>query len=123
HDDDGIVYNDIKAKAEYDSSSMFYNDRELSKYINYLKSKNNKTLSSIQDRNLLIEDVNVSWKKQYDRNPTSIQERKFRFLKDDKNNHYLRSITSKSYKEYGVAFCFVISMFSLHKIMEKDKGL
>ena len=37
-DDDGVLYSSIKAKAEYDSVSMFYGDRELSKYINYLKS-------------------------------------------------------------------------------------
>lgn len=124
HDkEDGVTYNDIKAKVEYDSSSQFYNDRELSKYINYLKSKNNRSLSSIRDRNILIEDVNNSWKRQYERNPNSNLERKFKFLKDKKGNYFLKSITSKRYKEYGVSFCFVIAMLSLHKAMQKYKGL
>jgi len=123
HDDDGVVHDNFDAQVQYDASSMFYNDRELSKYINYLKSKDNKTLSSLADRNILINDVNSSWKRQYERNPKSIQERKFRFLKNDKDEYFLRSITSDRYKEYGVAFCFVISMLSLNKIMEKDKGL
>ena len=123
HDDDGVVHDNFDAQVQYDASSMFYNDRELSKYINYLKSKDNKTLSSLADRNILINDVNSSWKRQYERNPKSIQERKFRFLKDDKDEYFLRSITSDRYKEYGVAFSFVISMLSLYKIMEKDKGL
>ena len=122
-DEDGVIYTDIRAKAEYDSSSQFYKDRELSKYVNYLKSKNNKTLSSIRDRNILIDDVNDSWKKQYERNPTSIAERKFKFLKDKKGSYFLKSIASNAYKEYGVSFCFVISMLSLHKAMENDKGL
>lgn len=123
HDEDGVEYSGIKAKVEYDSSSQFYKDRELSKYVNYLKSKNNKTLSSIRDRNILIDDVNDSWKKQYARNPKSIIDRKFKFLKDKKGNYFLKSIASKAYKEYGVSFCFVISMLSLHKAMQKDKGL
>lgn len=123
NDDEGLLYDELNAKVEYDSSSMFYNDRELSKYINYLKSKSNKTLSNLTDRNILINDVNNSWKRQYERNPSSLQQRKFRFLKDKKGNYFLRSITSKSYKEYGVSFCFVIAMFSLHRAMQNDKGL
>ena len=123
NDDNGVIYDELNAKVEYDSSSMFYNDRELSKYINYLKSKNNKILSNLTDRNILINDVNSSWKRQYERSPSSLQERKFRFLKDKKGNYFLRSITSKAYKEYGVSFCFVIAMLSLHKAMQNDKGL
>ena len=123
HDDDGVVYDKLEAAIKYDASSMFYNDRELSKYINYLKNKNNKTLFNLNDRNILINDVNSSWKKQYQRNPTSVEERKFRFLKNSKNDYFLRSITSKRYNEYGVAFSFIITMLSLHKVMEKDKGL
>ncbi|MGG7551018.1 hypothetical protein ACQ7CX_10400 [Chryseobacterium arthrosphaerae] len=123
NDDDGVIISGLKAKSIYDSSSMFYNDRELSKYINFLKSKNTKVLAKLSDRNKLIADVNDSWKLQYERNPSSIQQRKFRFLKDKKERYYLRSITSERYEEYGVAFSFVISILSLHKIMQSDKGL
>ncbi|MEJ8590744.1 hypothetical protein JSO54_05790 [Riemerella anatipestifer] len=122
-DDDGVVYDHLKAKSIYDSSSMFYNDRELSKYINFLKSRNSKVLTSLSDRNRLISAVNDSWNKQYERSPNTLTERKFRFLKDKNNNHYLRSITTERYEEYGVAFSFVIAIFSLHKLMQKDKGL
>ncbi|MEG1590943.1 MAG: hypothetical protein RR391_08775, partial [Chryseobacterium sp.] len=79
--------------------------------------------SSIRDRNILIDDVNDSWKKHYARNPKSILERRFKFLKDKQGNYYLKSISSKFYKEYGVSFCFVIAMLALHKAMENDKGL
>lgn len=123
YDDEGLVHENINAKVEYDASSMFFEDRELSKYINYLKSKNNKSLSNLEDRNILINDITTSWKRQYKRNPNSIHERKFRFLKESSDEYFLRSITSQRYKEYGVAFSFVISMLSLHKAMEKDKGL
>ena len=123
NDNDGVVINGLKAKSIYDSSSMFYNDRELSKYINFLKSNNSKVLAKISDRNKLIADVNDSWKSQYEKNPSSVQQRKFRFLKDKKERYYLRSITSERYEEYGVAFCFVIAILSLYKIMQSDKGL
>ena len=39
HDDDGVVYDQLESAIKYDASSMFYNDRELSKYVNYLKNK------------------------------------------------------------------------------------
>src|SRR5699024_2741458 len=39
-----------------------------------------------------------------------------------KENYYLRSITSEAYKEYGVAFCFVVSILALHQLMQNDKG-
>lgn len=122
-DEDGVAYSSLRAKAEYDSVSMFYKDRELSKYINYLKSSNARSIGNLKDRNILIEDVNNSWKKQYERNPLTQSERKFRFLKDKNGNYFLRSITSDSYYEYGIAFSFVISILSLHKMMVKEKGV
>ncbi len=122
-DDDGVVvYPSLNAKAEYDSVSMFYKNRELSKYINYLKSNKSKNIGSTENRNILIEDINNSWKRQYERNPYSQGERKYRFLKDKQENYFLRSITSKKYNEYGVAFSFVISILALNKIINKEKG-
>jgi hypothetical protein len=122
-DDDGVViYSSLNAKAEYDSASMFYKNRELSKYVNYLKSSKSNNIGNNFNRNLLIEDINNSWKKQYERNPSSQGKRKYRFLRDKQGNYYLRSITSGNYIEYGVAFSFVISILSLNKVINKEKG-
>ncbi len=122
-DDDGVViYSSLNAKAEYDSASMFYKNRELSKYVNYLKSSKSNNIGNNFNRNLLIEDINNSWKKQYERNPSSEGKRKYRFLRDKQGNYYLRSITSGNYIEYGVAFSFVISILSLNKVINKEKG-
>ena len=51
-DEDGSIINDFEAKAEYDSVNMFYKSRELTKYINFLKAKNKRTL---------LDDINDSW--------------------------------------------------------------
>jgi hypothetical protein len=101
---------------------MFYKNRELSKYVNYLKSSKSNNIGNNFNRNLLIEDINNSWKKQYERNPSSQGKRKYRFLRDKQGNYYLRSITSGNYIEYGVAFSFVISILSLNKVINKEKG-
>lgn len=123
YDDEGYKYENINAKLEYDASTRFFHDRELSKYVNFLKSKKGKAPSNINDKNSLIEDITASWNKYYTRNPKSIPIRKFRFLKDQSGKYFLRSITSERYKEYGVAFSFVISMIAFHKAMEADRGL
>lgn len=118
---DGVVYSSVTAKAEYDSVSMFYGDRELSKYINYLKS--NRKIANTKDRNSLIEAVDNSWKDQYKKNENLLSNRKFRFVKDKKNNYFLRSVTTDKYNEYGVAFSFVISILALNKLMQNSKGI
>ncbi|MDM1549466.1 hypothetical protein HX096_16560 [Empedobacter falsenii] len=120
-DEEGVIYENIEAKAEYESVSMFYNDRELSKHINFLKNK--KSTIDIKYKNKLIENIDASWNDFYNKNPKLLSKRKFRFLKDKNEKYFLRSITSSQYKEYGVAFCFVISMISLWKAMERDKGI
>ena len=113
-DEDGSILDDFEAKAEYDSVNMFYKSRELTKYINFLKSKNKQTL---------LDDINTSWDKEFERDPQLSKNRKFRFLKDKNGKFYLRSITSGLYKEYGVAFAFVISILNLNRAMKNHKGL
>lgn len=121
-DEDGPIDEILLAEAIYESSSMLYDDRKLSSYINFLKSpKGNNSMSTAQ-RNKLIKDVDDSWKEHYENYPDTLRPRVFRFLKDTRNNYYLRSITSELYKEYGVAFGFVVSMLALNKLMQTDKG-
>lgn len=122
YDEERVMHDKIFAEAIYESPAMLYNDRKLSPYINFLKNQNKNLKISTSDRNELIKVIDDSWKRYYQRSSDSLKPRLFRFLKDSKNNYYLRSITSESYKEYGVAFCFVISMLALHELMQKDKG-
>lgn len=106
-DEDGLIYENIKAAAIYDSLNLFYKNRSLTQYVKSLKKGNKK--------NVLLDDLNNSWDSFFDNNPKYIKTKKFRLLKKE-NQYYLKSINTDSYKEYGVSESFVFTVLELFKI-------
>lgn len=106
-DEDGLVHNNIKAAAIYDSLNLFYKNRSLSQYVKSLKKGERK-------KELLV-DLNASWDNYFKNNPKDIKVKKFRLLKN-KEQYYLKSINTDFYKEYGVAESFVFTVLELFKI-------
>lgn len=116
-DDEGVIkeeYKDLEAVAIYDSLHLFYKDRYLSQYV---KSLNRATNLS---KGQLLDDLNVSWKRYFNSYPDDVKPKIFRILKNN-DFFYIKSINSRSYKEYGIAESFVLSMFELNKIHLRDK--
>lgn len=106
-DDEGLIYENIKAAAIYDSLNLFYNNRSLSQYV--------KSLKKGEGKKDLLEDLNNSWENYFIKNPKSIKTKKFRLLKN-KEKFYLKSINTDFYKEYGIAESFVFTVLELFKI-------
>lgn len=106
-DDDGLIYENIKAAAIYDSLNLFYKNRSLTQYVKSLKKGNKKST--------LLDDLNNSWDNFFSNNPKDIRTKKFRLLKN-KGQYYLKSINTDFYKEYGVAESFVFTVLELFKI-------
>lgn len=106
-DDEGLIYENIKAAAIYDSLNLFYNNRSLSQYV--------KSLKKGERKKGLLEDLNNSWDNYFKNNPKDIKTKKFRLLKN-KEQYYLKSINTDFYKEYGIAESFVFTVLELFKI-------
>ena len=107
-DEEGLIYENIKAAAIYDSLNLFYNNRSLSQYVKSLKKGERK-----KD---LLDDLNNSWDKYYKKNPNDVKTKKFRLLKNNEN-FYLKSINTDFYKEYGISESFVFTVLELFKII------
>ncbi len=106
-DEDGLIHENIKAAAIYDSLNLFYKNRSLTQYVKSLKKGNKK--------GILLDDLNDSWKNFFINNPKEIKTKKFRLLKN-KEHYYLKSINTDIYKEYGIAVSFVFTILELFKI-------
>ena len=106
-DEDGLIHENIKAAAIYDSLNLFYKNRSLSQYV--------KSLNKEVKKNSLLEDLNKSWENYFENNPNDIKTKKFRLLKN-KENYYLKSINTDFYKEYGISESFVFTVLELFKI-------
>lgn len=110
-DEDGEIYENIKAASIYDSLNLFYKNRSLSQYVKSLKKGERKTE--------LLEDLNVSWDRYFKKNPNDIKTKKFRLLKNNEQ-YFLKSINTDFYKEYGISESFVFTILELLKI-KKNK--
>lgn len=106
-DEEGVIHENIKAAAIYDSLNLFYKSRSLSQYV--------KSLKKSERKKVLLEDLNSSWNNYFKNNPKEIKFKKFRLLKKEEQ-HYLKSINTDFYKEYGVAESFVFTVLELLKI-------
>jgi hypothetical protein len=106
-DEEGVIHENIKAAAIYDSLNLFYKSRSLSQYV--------KSLKKSERKKVLLEDLNSSWNNYFKNNPKEIKFKKFRLLKKEEQ-HYLKSINTDFYKEYGVAESFVFTVLELFKI-------
>ncbi|MEC4084657.1 hypothetical protein [Myroides odoratimimus] len=110
----GEMIENLEAVAIYDSLDLFYKDRSLSQYVKSLnKSKN-------LNKSQLLDDLNISWKRHFDKYPKDVKPKIFRVLKN-KDLYYVKSINSKQYKEYGIAESFVLSMLELNKIHLREE--
>lgn len=110
----GEMIENLEAVAIYDSLDLFYKDRSLSQYVKSLnKSKN-------LNKSQLLDDLNVSWKRHFEKYPKDVKPKIFRVLKN-KDLYYVKSINSKLYKEYGIAESFVLSMLELNKIHLREE--
>lgn len=110
-DEDGVVSENIKAAAIYDSLNLFYKNRSLSQYV--------KSLKKSEKKKVLLEDLNSSWNNYFKNNPKDIKTKNFRLLKKGEQ-HYLKSINTNFYKEYGVAESFVFTILELFKIKSNN---
>jgi len=102
-----VVYKNLEAIAIYDSVNLFYKDKDLTQYV--------KSLKKLANKSALLDDLNVSWKNYYHRNPKSVKSKLYRILKNG-DNHYLKSINTSSYKEYGIKESFVVAVLELFKL-------
>ncbi len=102
-----VVHENLEVTAIYDSVNLFYKDKDLTQYVKSLKKHKNKSA--------LLDDLNASWKNHYVRNPTAVKSKLFRILKNGEN-HYLKSINTTSYKEYGIKESFVVAVLELFKL-------
>lgn len=114
-DIDGAVVDELNAVAVYNSVSMFYEDRKLSQYINYLKNE-------IRNPKLLAA-VNESWQNLYEDQGKNLKPRLFRLLRDVQEDvFFLKSINTEKYREYGVAETFVLTILELHHLSSLEEN-
>jgi hypothetical protein len=111
-DEDGLIHENIKAAAIYDSLNLFYKNRSLTQYVKSLKVGNKKST--------LLDDLNNSWDNFFTNNPKEIKTKKFRLLKNNEQ-YYLKSINTDFYKEYGIAESFVFTILELFKIISNKQ--
>ena len=111
-DEDGLIHENIKAAAIYDSLNLFYKNRSLTQYVKSLKVGNKKST--------LLDDLNDSWDNFFINNPKEIKTKKFRLLKNNEQ-YYLKSINTDFYKEYGIAESFVFTVLELFKIISNKQ--
>ena len=109
--EDDVLYEDMEVTATYDSVNLFYKDKDLTQYVKSLKK--HKNMSN------LLDELNVSWKNYYARNPKLIKKRLYRILKHNEN-YYLKSINTNSYKEYGIKESFVVAILELFKLKNEN---
>lgn len=109
--EDDVIYENLIVTATYDSVNLFYKDKDLTQYVKSLKKHKN--------RSTLLDELNVSWKNHYARNPKLVKKRLYRVLKHN-DNYYLKSINTNSYKEYGIKESFVVAILELFKLKNEN---
>lgn len=109
--EEDVIYEDLDVIAIYDSVNLFYKDRNLTQYV--------KSLKKYPSNSGLLEALNTSWKNYFLTNPSIIKKKLFRIIKS-KDKHYLKSINSTSYREYGIKESFVITILELFRLKNKS---
>lgn len=105
---------DLNTIAIYEAKNTFFDEYSITKYANHLFKKGEGEL--------------VRYNLDYFKKKAQVtgEFNKFRNyrLVENEGKVYLRGITStNAYYEYGVDFCFVVSMLILHSNMKREKGL
>lgn len=109
----GELHENLRAFALYDSKNSFLDKRSMTKYLNYLYSKDLDELA----------EMNINYFKSLAANSDEFNDHlSYRMVKYN-NIDFVRGITSVNrYYEYGVDFAFVISILKLHSFMKKNPG-
>ena len=111
--EDDVIHENLIVTETYDSVNLFYKDKDLTQYVKSLKK--HKNMSN------LLDELNVSWKNHYARNPKLVKKRLFRILKHN-HDYYLKSINTNSYREYGIKESFVVAILELFKLKNKNSN-
>lgn len=111
--EDDVIHENLIVTATYDSVNLFYKDKDLTQYVKSLKK--HKNMSN------LLDELNVSWKNHYGRNPKLVKKRLFRILKHN-DDYYLKSINTNSYREYGIKESFVVAILELFKLKNQNSN-
>lgn len=107
NDLEGEVFNNLRAEAIYDSVSMFFDNRKLTQYVNYLKGTDGGSF--------LLDELDKSWKAYYVSANKKIEKKVFRLLNNG-DEFFLKSINTERFKEYGIAETFVLTCLELFRI-------
>ncbi|TBO41194.1 hypothetical protein [Pedobacter kyonggii] len=113
NDFQGEVFNNLKAESIYDSVSMFFDNRKLTQYVNFLKGTDGGSF--------LLDELDRSWKAYYLSSNKKIEKKVFRLL-DDGDELFLKSINTERFKEYGIAETFVLTCLELFKISKSNNS-
>jgi hypothetical protein len=111
-DYEGEVHKNMDAYALYDSRGRFFEDFSMSKYSTML-------FDNKLDR---LAELNLDYFRRMAETKSDFDKYQSYRIVENKDQKFVRGITSLQYKEYGVDFAFVITMLMLHKYMRKDKG-
>lgn len=111
--EEDVIHENLTVTATYDSVNLFYKDKDLTQYVKSLKK--HKNMSN------LLDELNVSWKNHYARNPKLVKKRLFRILKHNED-YYLKSINTNSYREYGIKESFVVAILELFKLKSQNSN-
>src|SRR5690606_614651 len=111
--EEDVIHENLIVTATYDSVNLFYKDKDLTQYVKSLKK--HKNMSN------LLDELNVSWKNHYTRNPKLVKKRLFRILKHN-DDYYLKSINTNSYREYGIKESFVVAILELFKLKNQNSN-
>ena len=100
----------IKGVSAYSVKSDYLDMFDADKFLNYCWAKD---YQDIIDENLEFLDI---------KNTTNENQKQFRFLMDDKNDYYIRAITSVNrYKDYNIKFSVFVALISLYRVMQTKK--
>lgn len=111
-DADGEVHENLSAYALYDSKSTFFDNFSMSKYANMLFDKDLDQLA----------EINLNYFRTLAESKSDFNNSRNYRLVSHNEEWFVRGVTSRKYKEYGVDFAFVVSMLMLHKHMRRNKG-
>lgn len=110
------VKKNLKSIAIYNSKNSFFDEYDMSKFANSLLKKRNPVLSSLVSHNINFFKDLAKTQEEFNKYKS------YRLVEHD-GETYLRGITSEKYNEYGIDFCFVISMLTFHSSMKNNSGI
>lgn len=109
---DGEECEDLVCYPIYNAKNTFLDDYEMTKYANRLYRSGLDQLA----------EYNINFFKNLAEQNPQFDKRKSYRLVQNKNDVFLRGITSSKYHEYGVDFAFTVAILILHQDMKQNPG-